>query len=198
MRSLVDSLEELEKDLSFHPPRIAAHSDMPYAIFVYPPADEFTLRKHLRLFSIKLSQNYGRRVTFISIARLVWDLLKASGLGDLYETELLRGFAAAERHIHQLITSPDFKLITDSVLEKISSLSPETDVVFMVRAGGFAPNICRTSWLLEGLHNRTSVPIILFYPGRAESGTDLRFFDLPTQSSLGAYNYRVKLYGVIS
>jgi hypothetical protein len=198
MRSLADSLSELEADLSFHPPHIAAHSDMPYAIFVYPPVDEFALRKQLRLLSIKLSQNYNRRVTFLSISQLVWDTLKTFGLSDLYKTESLRGFIAAEQHIHQLITSPDFKPLTDSVLEKISFLSPDSDVVFLVRAGGFAPNICRASWLLEGLHNRTTVPIILFYPGSAETGTDLRFFDLPSQGSLGAYNYRVKLYGVIS
>jgi hypothetical protein len=198
MRSLADSLGELETDLSFRPPRIAAHSDMPYAIFVYPPVDEFSLRKQLRHLSIKLYQNHGRRVTFLSISQLVWDTLKIYGLSDLYKTEALRGFMAAEQHIHQLITSPDFKPLTDSVLEKISSLSPDNDVVFLVRAGGFAPNICRTSWLLEGLHNRTTVPIVLFYPGSAETGTDLRFFDLPSQGSLGAYNYRVKLYGVIS
>ena len=198
MRSLADYLRELETDLSFHPPRIAAHSDMPYAIFVYPPVDEFALRKQLRLLSIKLSQNHGRRVTFLSISQLAWDTLKTFGLSDLYKTESLRGFMAAEQHIHQLITAPDFKPLTESVLEKISSLSPDNDVVFLVRAGGFAPNICRTSWLLEGLHNRTTVPIILFYPGSAEAGTDLRFFDLPSQGSLGAYNYRVKLYGVIS
>ncbi len=198
MRSLVDSLLELEKDLSFRPHRIAAHSDMPYAIFVYPPTDEFPLRKQLRLLSIKLAQKHGRKVTFISISRLVWDTLRVFGLDDVYKTESLRGLPAAQQHIHQLITSPDFKPISDSVLEKLSSLSADNDVVFLVRAGGFAPYICRASWLLESLHNKTSVPVIFFYPGSAEVGTDLRFFNLPAKGGIGAYNYRVKLYGVVS
>jgi len=84
------------------------------------------------------------------------------------------------------------------VLEKMLSLDPEKDVVFLVRAGGFAPYIYRTSQLLDSLHNQTLVPIILFYPGSAEAGTDLRFYDLPTKGSPGAYNYRVRVYGVKS
>jgi len=198
MQSLVDCFGELEKDLSYHPPRIGAHSDMPFAIFVYPPAVEFSLRKHLRLLSIKLAQNHGRKVTFISISRLVWDTLKYFGLNDVYKTESLHGLIFAQQHIHQLITSPDFKPITNSILERLSSLSSDKDVVFLVRAGGFAPYICRASWLLESLHNETSVPVIFFYPGRVEAGTDLRFFDLPAKGGIGAYNYRVKLYGVIT
>jgi hypothetical protein len=39
------------------------------------------------------------------------------------------------------------------------------------------------------------VPSVLFYPGSAEVGTDLRFYDLPVEGSLGVYNYRVKIYG---
>ncbi|HPU93802.1 MAG TPA: DUF1788 domain-containing protein [Candidatus Saccharicenans sp.] len=198
MKSLADSLIELEKDLSYRPARISAHSDMPYAIFVYPPAEEFSMRKHLRLFSIKLSQNHGRQVKFLSIARMVWDTIRIYGLEDLYKTEMLRGFGAAQKHVHQLITGPDFKPLTETVMEKISNLTPDDNVVFLVRAGGFAPSICSISWLLEGLHGKTDVPIIVFYPGSVEAGSDLRFFNLPVRGNLGAYNYRVKIYGVVS
>jgi hypothetical protein len=40
------------------------------------------------------------------------------------------------------------------------------------------------------------VPVVCFYPGSAEAGTDLRFYDLPVEGGLGVYNYRVKVYGV--
>jgi hypothetical protein len=198
MWSLADSLTELEKDLSYRPARISAHSDMPYAIFVYPPTQEFAMRKHLRLFSIKLSQNQGRQVKFLSIARMVWDTIRIYGLEDLYKTEMLRGFDAAQKHVHQLITGSDFKPLTETVLEKISNLTPDDNVVFLVRAGGFAPSICSTSWLLEDLHGKTDVPTIVFYPGSVEAGSDLRFFSLPVRGDSGAYNYRVKIYGVVS
>lgn len=196
MRSLVESLKELESDLTSRPMRIAAHSDMPFAIFCYPPQEEFTLRKHLRLLSISLSQNHGLRVTFISIARLVWETIYEFGEDELFRTEQLRGFESAQKHINQLLTSKDFKPIYQSVLKKMENLSPEKDIVFLVRIGGFAPYIYRSSQLLDHLHNQTLVPTILFYPGSVEVGTDLRFYDLPVKGSLGVYNYRVKIYGV--
>lgn len=198
MRSLAEALTELERDLTARPIRIAAHSDMPFAIFHYPPRDEFYLRKQLRLLAIGLSQNHGKKVTFISLARIVWETVRKFGVNDLFETERLRGFDAAQKHVNQLLTSTDFKPVAESVLEQMQGLSPVGDVVFLVRAGGFAPYIYRTSQLLDHLHNRTLVPTILFYPGSAEVGTDLRFFDLPIKGTLGVYNYRVKIYGAQS
>ncbi len=195
MQSLDESIKQLESDLSARPMRIAAHRDMPFAIFRYSPQDEYVLRKQLRLLAIGLSQNHAIKVTFISLARIVWDTISEFGESDLYQTETLRGFDAAQKHINQLLTSSDFKPAAESVLQKMSSLVPDKDVVFLVRACGFAPYIYRTSHLLDNLHNRTLVPIILFYPGKVEVGTDLRFFDLPVKGALGVYNYRVKIYG---
>ena len=196
MASLVESIKQLEGDLAARPIRIAAHSDMPFAIFRYPPHEEFALRKQLRLLAITLAQDHARKVTFMSIAHIVWDTIRSFGENDLFKTEAFRGFDAAQRHINQLLTSSDFRPAADSVLEKMAPLSPEKDVVFLVRAGGFAPYIYRTSHLLDNLHNRTLVPVVLFYPGSAEVGTDLRFFDLPTKGTSGVYNYRVRIYGV--
>jgi hypothetical protein len=116
-------------------------------------------------------------------------------MDDLFRTEKLRGFDAAQRHLGQLLSSEDFKPAEQSILEKLASLDPDKDCAFLVRAGGFAPAILRTSTLLGALENRTRVPIVLFYPGHLEYGTDLRFYDLPSQGGLGAYSYRVKIYG---
>lgn len=198
MASLAESIQQLEGDLAARPIRIAAHSDMPFAVLCYPPAEEFVLRKHLRLVAIKLNQSHGRSVTFISIARLVWDAIRAFGQADLFKTESLRGFDAGQKHVNRLLTSSDFRPVEDALLEKMDGLSPEKDVVFLVRAGGFAPYIYRSSQLLDALHHRTLVPTILFYPGSAEVGTDLRFYDLPLKGGPGVYNYRVKVYGVRS
>jgi hypothetical protein len=197
MSSLVETLKQLEADLLADPVRIAAHSSMPFTIFRYPPAEEYPLRRQLRLLSISL-QNQGRRVTFLSLARLVWETIDMFNKEDVFQTEAFRGFDAAQGHVNRLMDSPDFRPAADGVLEKIGHLSPEKDVVFMVRAGGFAPQVYRTSCLLDGLHNRTLVPIVLFYPGSAEIGTDLRFFDLPVLGNLGDYNYRVRVYGAES
>jgi len=77
----------------------------------------------------------------------------------------------------------------------MKDMSPDEDIVFLVRAGALAPNIYRCSVLLDSMHRRTMVPIILFYPGTAEGKTDLRFMNMQDRANLGTYNYRVKIYG---
>lgn len=197
MSSWADSLDQLKNDLTAQPMRIAAHKDMPFAIFRYAPSEEFPLRKQLRLLAITLKQEHGLSVTFISLSRLVWDAVKAYGGTDyLFKTESTRGFHAAQQHINHLLTSKDFQPASDSLLSQMAILNPKKDVVFLVRAGGFAPGIFRTSVLLDGLHRHTKVPVVLFYPGSARVGTDLRFYDIPSEGNLGVYNYRVRVYGV--
>lgn len=199
MPSWTDSLDQLKTDLTAQPMRIAAHQDMPFAIFRYAPGEEFQFRKQLRLLAITLQQEHGRNVTFVSLSRLVWNAVQAHGGTDyLFKTESARGFYAAQQHINHLLTSPDFLPASDALLSRMADLNPEKDIVFLVRAGGFAPGIFRVSVLLDGLHRRTKVPVVLFYPGSARVGTDLRFYDIPSDGNLGVYNYRVRVYGVES
>jgi hypothetical protein len=197
MFSLEKNLKTLEDDLTANPLRISAYHDLPFAIFRYAPEEEFELRKQLRLFAFGLEQNHGKRVHFVSLARLVWKIVsEQQGLDYLYKVETTRGFEAAQSHIHNLLSSPHFRPIADEVLATLEGLNPQKDVVFLVRAGGFAPAIYRCSVLLDELHRRTMVPIIFFYPGTAERATDLSFYNQPGAGSLGVYNYRVKVYGV--
>lgn len=197
MFSLEEDLKTLEEDMVADPPRISAYHDLPFAIFRYDPGEEFELRKQLRLFAIGLERNHGKRVWFVSLARLVWNVLATpKDLNELYKVEQLRGFEAAQDHLHSLLSSPHFRPIVDEVLANMKDLDPEKDVVFLVRAGGFAPAIYRCSVLLDELHRRTMVPIIFFYPGTADRATDLSFYNIQGAGSLGVYNYRVKVYGV--
>ncbi len=196
MSSLDREIEVLEHDLAARPPRIAAHSDMPFAIFRYAPCDEYALRGALRLLAIRLQQEHNRRVTFISLSRLVWETVRRhGGVEYLFKTEMARGFAAAQQHVNRLLSSADFEPVADTVAALLRPLDPACDVAFLVRAGGFAPFIYRCSVLLEGLHQRTMVPLVLFYPGSAVAGTDLLFYDMPAQDAVGVYNYRVSVYG---
>lgn len=199
MSSWADSLEPLRNDLAARPMRIAAHQDMPFAIFRYAPEDEFRLRKQLRLLAITLQQDHRRNVTFISLSRIAWDAVRAhGGVEYLFKTESARGFKAAQQHVNHLLTSPDFQPASDALVARMAGLDPEKDVVFLVRTGGFAPGIFRVSVLLDDLHRHTTVPAVLFYPGSARVGTDLRFYDIPSDGNLGVYNYRVRVYGAES
>lgn len=202
MISLEDSLRRLESDLVAQPMRLAAHSDMPFAIFRYKPSDEFLLRKNLRLLAFSLSQNHHREAVFVSISQLVRDIVKqCEGTEYLFKTEATRGFKAAQKHINNLLTSEDYRTAAQELLSRIEHLDPARHILFLVRAGGFAPFIYKCSAFLDDVHrqatilHKTMVPSVLFYPGSAEVGTDLRFYDLPVDGSLGVYNYRVKIYG---
>ena len=196
MPSLGKNLKKLEEDLVSLPPRISAYHDLPFAIFRYDPEDEFELRKRLRLFAFGLDQNHGKHVHFVSLAELVWNVIsEEQGLDYLVRVEKTRGFKAGQDHVNNLISSPHFRPISDEVLKCFEGLNPDKDLVFLVRAGGFAPVIYRPSVLLDELHKRTMVPVVLFYPGGARGSTDLCFYNLPGTGGAGAYNYRVKVYG---
>jgi hypothetical protein len=197
MSYLTDNINRLDQDLAAQPMRIAAHKDMPAAIFCYPPAEEYLLRKQLRLLAIKLAQKQ-KNVIFVSLSRLVNEVIRDyAGTEYLFETESRRSFLAAQQHVNHLLTSADFKPAADALLERVSGCDPDKDILFLVRAGGFAPYIYRCSVLLDGLQrpDRRMVPTILFYPGSRKAGADLRFYDLPVVGVLGVYNYRVKIYG---
>jgi hypothetical protein len=196
MSSLENNLNKLEEDLVAEPLRISAYHDLPFAIFRYDPEDEFELRKQLRLFAFGLDQNHGRQVHFVSLANLVWKVIaEEQGLDYLVKVENTRGFKASQDHVNSLLSSPHFRPIADEVLKVIEGLDPDKDIVFLVRAGAFAPVVYRPSVLLDEMHQRTMVPIIFFYPGGAEGSTDLCFYNLPGSGGSGAYNYRVKVYG---
>lgn len=191
-----NEFETLEADLTATPLRISAYHNLPFAIFRYDPAEEFACRKRMRLLAISLEQNHQKRVTFISLAEMLWLIIKETeGLDAIIAEEKQLGFERAQRTISTLLSEKDFLPLPDVLEERMSQLNPAQDIVFLVRAGALAPSIYRCSTLLDQMHGRTMVPIILFYPGTAEGHTDLRFMNMHHRTNMGAYNYRVKIYG---
>jgi hypothetical protein len=87
-----------------------------------------------------------------------------------------------------------FRPLPDAIARRLQSMDPATDVVFLVRLAALAPAIYRSAKLLDAMHGRTLVPIILFYPGSLDGQHSLRFMRLPEREQTGAYNYRVKIY----
>ena len=63
---LTQSLEPVLKQADPRP-HISAYHDMPYAIFRYPPEEEFAVRQAVALLRTRLEQ-VGKRVTTISLA----------------------------------------------------------------------------------------------------------------------------------
>ncbi len=74
--------QQLEPVLRQPDPRqqLSAYHDMPYAIFRYPPEEEFGVRQQVSLLRTRLEQ-LGKRVTVISLAECLDAALAAEGMG---------------------------------------------------------------------------------------------------------------------
>jgi len=194
MSLLQERIEVLEKDLLADPQRISAYHDLPFAILHYDPASEFTARKQMRLFATRL-QNAGKRVHAMSIARMLWTAIcHTEGIEAIAEEEQQFGFARTQETVSTLLSDSAFMPLPEQIAQRMRGMEPIVDVVFLVRIAALGPAIYRSAKLLEAMHGRTLVPIILFYPGTRDGESSLRFMDLSEREQTGAYNYRVKIY----
>ena len=194
MSSLPQRFDALEKDLMADPTRISAYHDLPFAIMHYSPTMEFDIRKDMGLLATRLS-NAGKEVHFISVARILWDATeREGGIDELKQEEIGLSFHRAEQTLSSFVTDENFTPLADELSALMGGLTPEKDIVFLVRVGSLAPAISRAAVILEAMHGRSLVPIVLFYPGSLDGTNDLRFMDLPDRYGRGPYNYRVRIY----
>jgi hypothetical protein len=170
-------------------PHVSAYHDMPYAIFRYPPEDEFALRREVGLLRTRLEQA-GKRVTVISLAECLQDALAAEGLGPeaLAAAERSVGLAPTIETVAQVLS--DYQPLDDLVAARIpADADPLRDVAFIVRAGALFP-VYRTSSLLEQLKGKVRVPAVLFYPGESDGAAGLRFMGVLDAE----HNYRPRIF----
>jgi hypothetical protein len=127
------------------------------------------------------------------LAKLYWQTIEESeGIEALVALERERGFRAAERQVNVYLTDPDWKPLPDRLIEATKEMSPSSHILFLYRAGAFAPTSYRVSSLLEQMMGRMTIPAILFYPGTWKGS--LNYMGLRTDDEpLGSY--RVKIYG---
>ena len=182
---------KLEPILKKHDPRpeISAYHDMPYAIFRYPPEDEFAVRQETALLKTRL-EAAGKRVTTISLAECMYEALQAEGLDTeaLAQAEREVGLPETIETVHQVLS--EYQPLDGLVAAKLPpDPDPLRDVVFIVRAGALFP-MYRTHALLEQLKGQLKVPAVLFYPGTIEGPTGLRFMGVLDAE----HNYRPRIF----
>ena len=194
MLSLQERLEILEADLISSPMRISAYHDLPFAIFCYSPQYEYMMRVELQRFKTRL-ENSGKRVILISLAKLFWKAIEENdSLDSLVQLEKIFGFEKIQQTVRTYLSSQDFTPLYKMVLDELGGANPENDIALLYRAGALAPNFYRMSVLLNELHGKTMVPLILFYPGSREGESQLRFMNMEGRQAISGYNYRVKVY----
>ena len=199
MSSLKDNIAHLESDLKAVPPRISVYHDLPFAIMRYDPADEWELRREIKLLATRL-EAAGKEVHIIPMSELLWSALEQvhqkddeEGLEAIIDLEKDRGFEEAQRQVTTYLSSKVWVPLWDLLAMRLASFNPENSVVFLIRVAVMSPGIFNMSMLLDKMLGKTEVTTILFYPGSIEGTTALRFMDLKDRDALG--NYRVKIYG---
>lgn len=182
---------DLEPILSLPDPRpkISAYNNMPYAIFRYPPEDEFEVRAEITMLQTRLEQA-GKIVTRISLAECMTAALEAEGhtWAELAELEKSLGLGPVIDTVHSILSEsqPLDRLVLDRMPP---SPDPTRDIVFITRAGALFP-VYRTSSLLEQMMGTIQIPAILFYPGILDGAAGLRFMGILDAE----HNYRPKIF----
>lgn len=193
MSSLKDRIELLESDLKAVPPRISVYHDLPFAILRYDPAEEWELRREVRLLATRLD-DCGREAHIIPMSELLWKAIdETEGLDAVVQLERERGYLAAQEQVTTYLSDRDWRPLANLLAERLATLDPTRAVAFLTRVAAMSPGIYHVSKLLDQMHGKTRVITILFYPGSIEGTTGLRFMDLKDRDSLG--NYRAKIYG---
>jgi len=199
MSSLKDSIAPLESHLKSVPMQIGVYQDLPFAIMRYDPADEWELRREIKLLATRL-EAAGKEVHVIPLSELLWSTLEQvhakdqdEGLEAVIALEKDRGYVEAQQQVTTYLSSKVWVPLWELLANRLASFNSETSVVFLTRVAAMSPGIFHMSMLLDKMHGKTKVPTILFYPGSIEGTTGLRFMDLKDRDALG--NYRVKIYG---
>jgi hypothetical protein len=183
--------EDLEPVLQLPDPRpkISAYDNMPYAIFQYPPEEEFAVRAEISMLQIRLELS-GKKVTRISLAECMAVALAAEEMSyeSLAEQEKSLGLEIVIDTVHNVLD--EYQPLDQLVLQRMPATpDPTVDVVFITRAGALFP-IYRTSSLLEQLMGTIQIPAVLFYPGELDGAAGLRFMGILDAE----HNYRPKIF----
>lgn len=191
MSTLKERIRTLETDLEASPMRHYIYHDLPFAIFCYPPQDEWEMRNELRLLKTRLENKLERKVVFISLADLLWQAIDESeGMEVVTGLEQESGFDAAQLQVQDYLSDPDWRPLRDLLADRLSTLDANKHLAFIVRAGALAPNLYRVSKLLDEMKGKTQVPCVLFMPATTE-GASLRFMGIAENEGRGSYHTKV-------
>lgn len=192
MPSLRERINVLEADLKASPMRHYNNAGLPFAVFCYPPEQEWAMRTEIGLLQTRLENATERTVHTISLAELLWQAVDESeGIEAVVNLEGRSGFDAVQEQIQTYLSDPLFRPLPDLLAERLAQLDPNRHIAFIVRAGALAPSIYRVSALLDKMMGRTRVPCVLFMPATTEGRSSLRFMGIAENEGRGSYHTKV-------
>ena len=192
MSSLKERVKTLEADLKASPMRHYIYHDLPFAIFCYPPEQEWAMRGEIERLKTRLENDTQRTIATLSLAELMWQAVDQSeGVEEVVIKEKREGFDAAQYQIQDYLSDPNWRPLPDLLAERLNELDANRQIAFVVRAGALAPNIYRISKLLDEMKGTTRVPCVLFMPATTEGGNSLRFMGIAENEGRGSYHTKV-------
>lgn len=168
----------------------AGGGDAPYILYVYPPTDEFAIRRELGELRMWLK---AKEVTCqpVSLADLFWQALEESGWLEsvIQEERRASNDPARLEGVYESVGEVlrESPTLPERVVAALDGRGDRT-VAFLYRAGALYPAY-RTSALLDDLRYRINLPVTLLYPGRLVGSFGLRFMD----KCEPAYGYRATI-----
>ena len=188
---LSERIKTLESDLKATPMRHHIYHDLPFAIFCYPPKEEWQLRAEIDRLKIRLENETNRQVIFVSLADLLWQAIEESeGIEEVAALEADSGFDAAQRQVQDYLSDPDWAPLPRLLVQRLNELDASRHLVFIVRAGALTPNFYRVPKLLDEVKGKTEVPCVLFMPAATE-GNSLRFMGIAEDEGRGSFHTKV-------
>ncbi len=192
MPSLKERVKTLEADLKASPMRHYIYHDLPFAIFCYPPEQEWVMRSEIVLLKTRLEKDTERSVIMISLADLLWQAIEESeGMTAVVDLERRSGFEAAQRQIQDYLSDRNWRPLPGMLAKRLHDLDPKRHIAFIVRTGALSPSFYRVSKLLDEMKGQTSVPCVLFMPATSEGRASLRFLGIAENEGRGSYHTKV-------
>ena len=178
--SLERRIDILKKDLlNLAGPCISTNRNYPFALFQYPPNEEFKMRTQL-IELLDALRGKGWTILNVDLFSALIEYLNTQEDGELIEAlieeEKLQYKASQKDHTMPLnvlqnaldvyFKNPEeySKVVYDKIMEKAEHSDVNKTVIFLSRIGGLYP-FYRTSSLLRYLDKGIRVPTIVLYPG---------------------------------
>ena len=137
MSSLKERIELLESDLKAVPPRISVYHDLPFAILRYDPADEWELRREVKLLATRL-EAVGKEVHLIPMSEFLWRAIdETEGMEEVVELERSRGLHDGPGSGHDLpLRTPIWRPLATMLAERLLQARPRTERRLPDQGGG--------------------------------------------------------------
>lgn len=160
-------------------------SDDPVFYLIFRPDEMLEVKRRLRSWQVKLSQDY--RVQLFSMAEAVRDILQNHDLRDIWlesERDAPFDFEPINKTLADALISQE--ALKRRLEARLATLSPaDKDLLIITDLEALHPYI-RVGSLEQRLQGKFTVPTIILYPGIRSGRTALRFLGIYPEDG----NYR--------